>query len=158
MVDEAAEYWQAIIDKDLLKYRIRGSFNRLSDVEDMYKDKNKLCYAVYDMLQKRICADCMLTDRSHKAATVHFSIHPEYFGQQSRVICSDGIEQIFNLRTPEGDECVNTLLGMTPTSNKLAVRLIKRVGFKFIAQIPDFFDSGSMTLTIITRDAWRRHE
>lgn len=47
-----------------------------------------------------------------------------------------GLEHLFRMKR-DGKPCFKTLYGMTPVSNKLGVRFLKKIGFEVIGTLPD---------------------
>jgi hypothetical protein len=125
------EYWGAVKQAGLLRHRLFDTVDPdINDVKEMLDYTNNVCYIMYDEAERRVCADTMLNNVSGLVAQVHFSIHPDYLGRRAIEICRAGAEQHFRSRINTTGETLGTLFGITPVENFLAIRLIKRVGFK----------------------------
>jgi hypothetical protein len=135
------DYWKTLQHKGLLKYRINEVPNpTLRDVREMVEDKeNNMCFVMWDPMKKRVCADTMLNNFRGLCAQVHFSIHPDYHGREAIRICKEGAEQHFGLVANESGQRLTTLVGLTPANNRLAVKLIQKVGFKIVDVIENLF-------------------
>jgi len=127
------EYWQSLIDHDLLKYRIPEIFNpRLDDVLDMLEKPGQFCFGCVDLAEKRICGECMITGMQGLSAHIHFSVSPGYHGAKAQHMARSGAEQLFNTG-------LHSLIGCTPVDNRLAVRFIKKIGYVFKCYLTDVF-------------------
>ena len=125
------KYWSDILDADLLKYRMPDlEYPHMGNVQTMIQSDRVWCFACFDQLEKRICADCMLTDFTGKAVQVHFSVHPDYIGKNSVMIGKTGVRYLFSLEK-EGDPVFTTLIGIMPVVNRLAIRWTERVGYTY---------------------------
>lgn len=70
------------------------------------------------------------------AARCHYVFFKAYYGR-SVEICRDIVARIFEMKRLDGTPLVKTMVGLTPITNRLAVRMIERVGFIKAAEIPD---------------------
>ena len=148
-IDEVINYWRLIEEADLLKYRLPDVHApSLQDVRDMICDPKNACFSVVDttphlhpipklhgakgdVLRSSIAADIMLNAVQGAAAQLHFSVNPDYHGRLSTLVGKQGVYQTFELRRQDHPNIrLRTLIGLTPITNKLALRLVKNVGFK----------------------------
>lgn len=124
-------YWSDLIAADLIKYRMpQAEKPALENVQKMLGQKSARCFACVDMLERRVCGETMLTDIAALSARVHFSVHPDYRGQNALSMAREGAEQLFRVYLHQGRGYLKTLIGCTPVTNKLACRFIQKVGYK----------------------------
>lgn len=80
----------------------------------------------------------MLTGFQGLAAQVHFSAVRDLHGMT--IPCGkEMMRQLFSLTRTNRVPYVKTLVGLTPQSNKLALKLIKSMGFRFQTVLPDSY-------------------
>lgn len=129
------DYWQTLLEKGLLAQRLYDTVDpKLSDVEEMLASPDNLCYIMWDAKERKVCADTMINNIRGLVAQVHFSMHPDYFGKETVRIAKEGVEQHFLTKIRPTGEYIQTLFGITPVRNRMAVRFIQKVGFKPICQ------------------------
>lgn len=134
---KVTEYWQSLIDDDLLKYR-------LADIKNpSQKDVDWLTstYAgsmFYIIHEQRVCGEVTLEGFTGLAAKIHFSAAKGAKGDIAILGAKKALEFIFGLRRSQDRSVpwVHSVIGVTPESNKLAVRYMKRVGFTPLAVLP----------------------
>ena len=149
------EYWQTIYDSGLLKLRMADRENpTLENVERMLKERSTLKFTTYDLKEKRFCADCLLNNIRGLSAFAHFSVHPAYKGMLGVNIARAGAEQIFTLTDTKTNRTIDTLIGSTPVTNKLAIKFIKKVGYKEKCILTNTYflaSTGTITDSLITQ-------
>ena len=124
------DYWEELIEADLLRYRLPETKDpTMGDVEKMVNNETVKCFSIFDMEERRISGEFMLDHFQGLTAQVHFSIHPEYRGAEAIRMCRSAIQQFFSLKSPEGGPYRTALVGLTPESNRLAIRFLKKCGF-----------------------------
>jgi hypothetical protein len=122
-------YWEDMIRFNLLIPRMPECLNPIiKDVEQTLKSTAAKCFSCVDLMKRRMCGDVMLTDFKALSAQVHFSIHPDWYGQ-SVTIARCGAEQLFRIVETRTGNRLTTLIGVTPVTKKLAIRMLKKVGF-----------------------------
>lgn len=133
-------FWKDMKTSGLLRSRmIEVAEPSLRDVEEMLADKTNACFVMWDAEKGKIAAETMLNNFRGLAAQVHFSIHPIYHGPIAVQIAREGAEQHFNLKSEQTGDCLTTLIGLTPADNRLAIKFIKRVGFKVLDKVDKMF-------------------
>ena len=139
-VTDVIQYWQDLLDRDVLKYRIPEVLHpTLSTVQDMLRRMHNSCFVAVDE-NRKIVGECMLDNFQGLCAMVHFSIHPHCYGRKGVQIAVESSKQLFKLRRDNSKiPYVQTLLGVTPVSNKLATRFIQKVGFKKVHTLRNAF-------------------
>jgi len=91
------------------------------------------------------------------SAGVNFCLFPPVWGKQSLIIGKDFIREVFAMEDAvRGGPWRHSLFGLTPSTNKLALRFLRRVGFKDQGVIPSGARVHGMlvdaVITTITRD------
>ena len=133
-------YWEAIIEARLLQSRINDVVNPdMASVIEMHRDKSHMCFYMVDQENDHIAAETMLNHFKGLCAQVHFSVHPNYFGDIAIQIGREGAEQHLSVQHQQTGRCLETLIGMTPKNNALAIRFVRKVGFKKLDIIPNMF-------------------
>lgn len=69
-------------------------------------------------------------------ARIHQCFFKEYYGQ-ALSIAREVAGRLFKIKRIDGTPMVKTLIGLTPTPNRLAIRFAKKSGFKTVMEIPD---------------------
>ena len=153
--EKVEEYWRDVKDNGLLKYRLPDVLNpTVKSAMDMVVRMYRSCFAVLSS-EKKMVGECTLENFQGQCAMVHFSMHPSQRGKAVQV-AKEAAEQLFLLKRSTDPDVpyVSSLIGLTPVSNKLAVRFIKAVGYKPIAVLKkaywlsykNAFDDGLMTI------------
>jgi len=136
----AMQYWLSLKMYDLLKYRLCEVHDPdWPDIIHMYNDSSMVFFSVIDTTNKRMVAECALERFVGLSALIHYSIHPEYHGKKGLTLAKESIQQLFSYKRKDGSPWVSTLIGLTPESNRLAIRHIQKVGFKIQCTIPKAF-------------------
>lgn len=78
------------------------------------------------------CGIIWINNIEHRTARGHFCMFNNVYGKGAE-IGREAIKQVLNIRDANGEQIINTIIGITPASNKLAVRGVKRSGAKIIA-------------------------
>lgn len=126
---EVEHYWQDVLDKGLLKYRMPEVKDPdLDTVAEMISKPWNICFVVWDNALKRICADVMLNNFQGATAMIHFSIHPSYRGY-TKHLSRQTILHLFSIKNQNTGHRLASLVGLTPVTNRLAIKHLKNVGF-----------------------------
>ena len=83
----------------------------------------------------RVAAIMWMNGWEGYAARVHYAFFPEFYGQAVE-IARAAVEQIAQMKRIGGAPLVKTMIGLTPATNRLAVRMIEKVGFTRMCEIP----------------------
>ena len=126
---------------------------RREDVNLFYASEYVLCYACVHVHSGKIAAECMLSNRSYRSMHIHFSVRQDFYGAAGKEACKQALTQIFEF-TYAGAPYVETLVGLTPANNKLALRFIWSLGFKKLAEIPYAFRESAAVLSILEKSKW----
>lgn len=100
-------------------------------------DKNKVFYVTFRHNESTPVAHFHLTHFEGQVARVHFSILKRGHGKGESVrIAKGALAKLFKeKRLDNGEPLVSTLIGVTPTHNRLACRFIQKVGFRPLATV-----------------------
>ena len=119
-----------------------GSVKTRQEFIDLASSSNILLGVVIDKCRNQPAGHFHLSNFSGQTASFHFSILRAYHGGETLNIARDTLHQVFDIRRPSGQALVTTLIGYTPVKNKLAIRLLKRVGFQKVYILPDACEDG----------------
>ncbi len=111
-----------------------------------------------------VCGMFYLTDKAGKTAYCHFLTLPMGTKRVARLpmAFAAGLYAVSNClweRNASGGFLVDTLIGVTPSFNRPALRFIQRLGAQFVAEVPGacfFCDTGENVpgvVTTLTRDS-----
>lgn len=100
-------------------------------------DNNKIFYVVFRIDDPHPVGHFHLTHFEGLTARLHFSLLRQVHGPEALKIAKATLHLIFKeMRDePQPRPLVQTLFGITPTSNRLAIRFLTRSGFKPLATI-----------------------
>jgi len=132
-------YWRALNDDNLINSLFYDAKIRtFKDFRDFCLDRNKHFFVVFSNDEVLPVGHFHLTNFAGLTAYVHFSILRRGHGHVSSVeIAKATLTEFFKMRRYNSPlPLVQTLIGVTPTRNKLACRFIKQVGFKPVTTIP----------------------
>ena len=102
---------------------------------------------------------CLLTNREGKKAEVHFCLLPVGSRRYSKSLSlarAIGLYALSNVLWEEnesGKYVIDTLIGVTPASNRTAIKYAGSVGGKFVARVPDlcwYYDTNENVDGIMT--------
>ena len=134
------QHFYRLHDKHLLKHRIPEVKNVTPEnALGMIMDPHNRCFVIVDSEDHyRVAAEIVLNGFQGRAAQLHHSFNPDYFGKLALQVSKDTLDQIalFNV---DGTYYLDTLIGITPESNRLALRFLKLNGFETMATIPSGF-------------------
>jgi len=139
--EKVREYWEDVKAKDLLKYRIPETLNpTVNDAMEMVVRMRQSTFAVLDSTGRMI-GECMLENFQGLCAMSHFSVRPEAQGSTAVAMAKSTISQLFSLKrsTDKTLPYIESLLGLTPLSNKLALRFARNIGYRKLCVIPNSY-------------------
>lgn len=77
-----------------------------------------------------------LTEFKPKSAFIHYCFHKNMWGKKTLQISKACLEFILNKKNSHGEYAINTLLGLTPANNKLAIKFLMANGMTILGTIP----------------------
>lgn len=120
---------------DLVRYAYYdGSVKTFDDFYAICLDKSVILFVLYDCDANEPVAHVTLNGFEGLTCRGHFCILKKHHGIHSDYIGNIGRELIFATKRANGGPLVTTIVGLTPTKNKIACRFAQRIGFvkKFI--------------------------
>ena len=125
------EYWKQLERDGLVRQAFPdGLVATLEQFMDLALSPAILFFLCLDTEKMRPCGVCHLTDFHGYSAMVHFSVLRAYHGKEAKNMVDYALSVISGIKRQDGSPCVSTLIGLTPTTNRPAVRFLKRVGFE----------------------------
>lgn len=133
--EKQIEYWQALIDANLLKYRMADVKNpTLDDVQKMVENPNNSTFYIFDLRHETppncpIVMEGMLNNPQPPCTQTHFSAHPSLHRHDLIQAGRQAIQQVFNLRFNNPPILIQSVIGITPVTNRLALRFVRNMGY-----------------------------
>ena len=88
-----------------------------------------------------------------ESAMAHYAFFRESWGTHVRTMMRLGLDYWFAMPGDDKGRRLQTIVGMTPTHNRLAIRQLHELGFHILGDIPHMCSRGAVTLSYLTRDA-----
>lgn len=76
------------------------------------------------------------------ASFITYCLYKSFWGEHTLKISQSCIDFTFNRKDEYGDYRTNILLGLTPASNKLAIKFLSKNGMKIAGNIPNLISAG----------------
>lgn len=77
-----------------------------------------------------------LSKFSQKSSFVTYCLYKKFWGKKALTISKFCIDFILNRRDSRGEYLLDVVLGLTPTTNKLAIKLLMKIGMTVVGKIP----------------------
>ena len=151
--DKLQYYWQLLAMHNMLALRFPDIKEPTwTDVQQIvWRNGQNMYYLVNS--EGEILTEVTLDHTLGKTALLHFSISPLLHPRKKLLLGRFLPWQILTQWTDDnGAPYVETLLGMTPVSNKAACRFVKKCGFTPMAIVPA--DKDQLMLTYLTRGSF----
>lgn len=151
--DKLQYYWQLLAMHDMLALRFPDIKEPTwTDVQQIIGRNGQNMYYLVNS-EGEILTEVTLDHTLGKTALLHFSISPLLHPRKKLLLGRFMPWQILTQWTDDnGAPYVETLLGMTPVSNKAACRFVKKCGFTPMAIVPA--DNDQLMLTYLTRGSF----
>ena len=151
--DKLQYYWQLLAMHDMLALRFPDIENPTwTDVQQVIGRNGQNMYYLVNS-EGEILTEVTLDHTLGKTALLHFSISPLLHPHKKLLLGRFMPWQILTQwKDSNGEPFVETLLGMTPVSNKAACRFVRKCGFTPIATVPA--DKDQLMLTYLTRGSF----
>ena len=151
--DQLQYYWQLLAMHDMLRWRFPDIEDPTwSDVQQIIGRNGQNMYYLVNGTGE-ILTEVTLDRTLGKTALLHFSMSPLLHPHKKLLLGRFMPWQILTQwKDGNGEPYVETLLGMTPVSNKAACRFVKKCGFTPIATVPA--DKDQLMLTYLTRGSF----
>ncbi|BBD08757.1 hypothetical protein [Desulfovibrio ferrophilus] len=111
-----------------------GSMNTAEDFARFAQAPQRLLYAVF--VSGTPAALFWLDGWSGRAAFIHFVVFRRAYGSTARVIGRYVTGWLLRAKRKGGLPLVQTLIGLTPETNPLAIRFVRDIGFRVLGRIP----------------------
>jgi hypothetical protein len=126
------EYWENQAKHDRLKYRFGDVKSPdISVATTMYRDNPDNNFYVISRDRPLILGECLLLPAVGSLLQIHFSLRPKQNIRENIRIAKWASDYLLSLFTN-----YDGFLGITPTDNKAACKILKPIGFCHIATIP----------------------
>lgn len=143
--DVVQEYWQLLDVYGFLEYRLCDIKDpKWMDVVDMIKRIGNQMYSVVDVGSDAILGEFVLENFTGKSAQIHFSFRPEDITFKDRIFIGKYVlDFIFNKWVGSDDiPFLDSVFGLTPSSNRAAILVALKCGFKRLGILPSGINSG----------------
>ena len=99
------------------------------------KSPHKIIHTMWD--EGEIAALCLLTGYNGHSAIGHYCIFKKFLREKANEIAKQAIEYWFSWKTKNGEPALHSIVGFTPDNNRLAIKMLPRMGFTIVGTIPD---------------------
>lgn len=138
-----ASIWDRMMDEGTAKTVFcDGKIKNAGHLIEFFKKDKNLVHVVCDDTGN-IEMVGWLNNFGDRTAQCHFNIFKRAWGRNSDELMKAVFRYWFNFKNDDGP-VLDVIMGMIPAVNRLAIRFCKRIGVKFIGEIPNF-----------TKDAYR---
>ena len=130
-----AQLFRRIVREDTLdKIFYDGSIRNTNDFIQFFRNSEHEIYFV-EYKGKEV-GFFWLNSFKHKSAFINYCFYKEFWGDKALKISRLTIEFIFQRKDQHDEHLVDVLLGLTPASNKLAIKFLLKNGMTTIGKIP----------------------
>jgi len=150
-IQTAVDYYAKMDDQGLIEDAFPdGSMTSIAGFMAMCNELSSSVIFARDITTGEVAGHCYLTEQRGLACQVHFAVLKGFHGPIAITMAKDIARQVFK------HSSLKTLVGLTPVTNRLALRFIDRVGYKvigiipytyYIAKIDEYVDGVLSTLT-----------
>jgi hypothetical protein len=130
---ELTEVWHELGSKQRIVFNDQDITSSENFIK-LARARQVIMYLVY-VGNERAAVTWLNGFEGYSARIHHCFFRPFY--RESVSIARSVIEQLFQVKRLDGSPMVKTLIGLTPVSNRLAVRFARKVGMNVICEIPD---------------------
>jgi len=154
-------YYNKLVEDNLLKKLFYdGTITTWDDFRLFFLDKYIISYIIYSIELARPIAHIHFTSFEGYSARVHFSVLKEFHGTGVDKLAIEVFSKFFSeKKRVDGTPIATSLIGVTPTSNRLAIRTLKLSGFQPQFVVPQacfqayartpYYDSGLVSMMTI---------
>jgi hypothetical protein len=132
------DYWNALLARRHARIRFcETQIDGLADIYEVLDGSGILTFYAWDSAFERICVEATLCNFVGLAAQLHFSVHPDYMGKAALEICEETLQWMFSLRRMDEDQpLIKSLYGLTPITNRLAIKFVLNNKFEKLGILP----------------------
>lgn len=128
-----SKYYAQLEDDNTLHHAFYdGGVKSFYDFRNFCLDRLNLHYVIYSELYDAPVCHFYLNGFQGLTCMIHFSLSSTVYGHgESVAFAKDALDLVFKLRRENAPlPITRTLVGLTPITNKLAIRFLKAVGFQ----------------------------
>lgn len=126
-------YSQLVDDGTLYTVFYDGTVNSSDEFVELVKARHNLFYIA--LRGDDIFGFVILNTVEGKTARFHYTTFKKYWGSTVEQ-CRHVMQRLLHMRGSQGEFLFDVFIGHTPKSNRLGVRMIKRVGGEIVGEIP----------------------
>jgi hypothetical protein len=127
-------YRRIVRERTVYKTFYDGSVQNTRDFVDFVKsDKNKFFIVNY---RGKEAGFFWLTEFVAKTAFINYCLFNEFWGKEGWKISNKCLDIILNQKDKHDEHKIDVLLGLTPATNKLAMKFLVKNGMKVIGRVP----------------------
>lgn len=127
--------WFRLVDDGLLRHVFHdGSVTDAEGFIAFAGETGRAFYAVY--ADGDPAALFWLDGRAGRSARIHFAVLRGFFGSPARIIGFYVTDWLMSVTGSDGLPLLDVLVGVTPKTNRAAVRFIRDLGFTVLGEIP----------------------
>lgn len=135
----AEQYWHRLADDDLNLWAFpEGDIKDFGDfVVDILQDRSSITFFMYDLEDNEVAGHFQLTGWQGLVAHAHFNILRKWHGKEALNMCRQAHSWAFECKREDGKTpWVETIVGITPVTNRAALLFVKRLGYKTVLTLP----------------------
>lgn len=127
-------YRRTVIEKTIHKVFYDGSINNTYDFINFFKQKHiELTFVTYGQDEAGFF---WLSPFVRRSSFITYCFYKNHL-QESLHISRACIADIFNRKDSDGRYKIDTLVGLTPANNRLALKFLRKIGMEISGTIPD---------------------
>lgn len=143
--DQFYGYWREVMEAGLLKFRLPDVVDpTIEDVAEMVKYKSNISYYLRDSRTGYVYTECMLNNMQGLSAYMHFSMNPKFKGAAGLAFAEFTLGEMFKLQHDVSGRTLRTFIGLTPITNRLAIRFLHKLKFKKLDIISEVYYNKSI--------------
>ena len=130
----AQVYRRIVSEETVYKVFYDGSVANTNDFIKFMRNKdNEIYFVEYDGKEAGFF---WLTRFIQKSAFINYCFYKNFWGIKTLTVSQLCIDYLFNKKDENGQFTFDVLLGLTPTSNKLAIKFLLKNGMTVLGKIP----------------------
>jgi hypothetical protein len=126
-------YRRTVIEKAIHKIFYDGTIKNTNDFISFFKQEDIELFFVYYKGEE--AGFLWLSPFVQKSAFITYCLYKNFL-RESLVISQACINGIFSRKNKDDEAIFDTLLGLTPASNKLALKFLRKNGMEVVGKIP----------------------
>lgn len=138
-------YRRTVIEKTIHKIFYDGTINNTKDFISFFKQEHIELIFVYYRGEE--AGFFWLSPFVRKSAFITYCLYKNFL-RESLMISQACINGIFSRKNKDDEALFDTLLGLTPASNKLALKFLKKNGMEVVGKIPGLISDNARDKSI----------